>query len=114
GSYSYPRTTSSRGTSRPLFLLKRLKPTGEKSFRSSSEKSRSCVWTAGWRLTGISTSPKLMLPFQNARAMRSQLLFEVVSITPRLGNILQGDFSFLHVPGVLAGAGDAGKEASRT
>src|SRR5262249_9690010 len=69
GSYSYPRMTRSQGTSRPVFLLYRLYPTGEKSARSRSVKLSSVASSAGRRLTGISTRPKLKLPFQNARAI---------------------------------------------
>src|SRR5690606_41434818 len=59
----------SGATSLPVVLLMRLYPTGSMLRSSSQSKSIPLLVVAETSETGICTSPKLMAPFQIARAM---------------------------------------------
>src|SRR5690554_8192748 len=64
-----PLTICSGATSLPVVLLMRLYPTGSMLRSSSQSKSMPLLVVAETSETGICTSPKLMAPFQIARAM---------------------------------------------
>src|SRR5690606_12408119 len=64
-----PLTICSGATSLPVVLLMRLYPTGSMLRSSSQSKSMPLLVVAETSETGRCTSPKLIAPFQIARAM---------------------------------------------